>query len=417
MAFVQNVDKGFFPLDEELELLPGRLSPHGYENLTRLSGWMPFKRASEIIEDLLGIHVDKSTCRRYAEAAGRAYENLQTEETERLEREMPAAPAAGAEKIQLSADGAMIPLVKGEWAEVRTVVIGEIQPKVKEREEWVVHARKLSYFSRKVSADEFTRLALVEVQRRGLENAKEVGAVMDGSDWLQGFTDYHCSKAVRILDFPHAGGHISSIGKFMYGEDTPETKEWLSKRLHQLKHDGPTELLDEIRNLQKEYPGETAVVSNLAYLEKRESQMQYPQFQEDGWPIGSGIVESGNKLVVEARLKGAGMRWAGENVNTMLAIRNILCSDRWKEDWPKVASQLRRQVAQKQAENHRTRIETKAVLASNALAQVVPIVEQIPNESLGEPKPVEPSPKNKDNPWRKFKFGKALYERSTSSKN
>ena len=95
-----------------------------------------------------------------------------------------------------------------------------------------MHTRNLSYFSHIVNSDEFTRMALVDVQRRGLENTKEVAAVMDRSDWLQGFADYHCPKAVRILDFPHAGGHISSIGKFLYSEGTPETKEWLGKQLH-----------------------------------------------------------------------------------------------------------------------------------------------------------------------------------------
>ena len=69
--------------------------------------------------------------------------------------------------------------------------------------------------------------------------------------------------------------------------------------------------------------------------------MQYPQFQAQGWPIGSGIVESGNKLVVETRLKGSGMHWAEENVNPMLAVRNVLCSGRWREDWPKI-KKLRR---------------------------------------------------------------------------
>ena len=46
----------------------------------------------------------------------------------------------------------------------------------------------------------------------------------------------------------------------------------------------------------------------LAYLQKRETHMQYPTYQQAGWPIGSGSVESANKVVVEARLKGAGMR-------------------------------------------------------------------------------------------------------------
>jgi hypothetical protein len=81
------------------------------------------------------------------------------------------------------------------------------------------------------------------------------------------------------------------------------------------------------------------VVGNLAYLEKRENQMHYPQFQAAGWPIGNGIVESGNKVVVESRFKGAGMYWTDAHVNPILTLRNILCSDRWKADWPKVAAQ------------------------------------------------------------------------------
>jgi hypothetical protein len=36
--------------------------------------------------------------------------------------------------------------------------------------------------------------------------------------------------------------------------------------------------------------------------------MAYAAFGEQGYPIGSGSVESANKLVVESRMKGAGMR-------------------------------------------------------------------------------------------------------------
>jgi hypothetical protein len=53
-------------------------------------------------------------------------------------------------------------------------------------------------------------------------------------------------------------------------------------------------------------------------LGKRVALMQYPSFAAAGWPIGSGSVEIANKLVVEARLKGAGMHWARSNVNPLL---------------------------------------------------------------------------------------------------
>jgi hypothetical protein len=61
--------------------------------------------------------------------------------------------------------------------------------------------------------------------------------------------------------------------------------------------------------------------------------MQYPAYQEAGWPIGSGMVESANKLVVEARLKGAGRHWERRHVNPMLVLRNAVCNERWHETW------------------------------------------------------------------------------------
>lgn len=340
------MDKGFFPLDEELELLSGTLTPHGHECLVRLASWMPFQKAVEMLDDFMGIRVSRIVSQVYAEEAGAAYEQMQKEEAERLEKEAPWAEPCP-DKIQISVDGAMVPLLHGVWAEVKTLVIGEVQPTVEEKGEKVVHTRNLSYFSRKTTAQEFQRLALVETHRRGVENAKEVAAIMDGADWEQGFTDYHCLRAVRILDFAHAAEHVNLIGEALLGEHTPESQAWLQKRLHRLKHEGPKKLLGEFQGLQRQYPQAQAISGNLAYLEKRIDQIQYPQFQAHGWPIGSGIVESGNKLVVEARLKGSGMHWAEAHVNPMLALRNIICSDRWKEEWPKIETRLRQQTRQR----------------------------------------------------------------------
>jgi hypothetical protein len=97
--------RGFFPLDEELELLPGKLTPREHERLARLSGWVSFEHAVELLEEFLGIEVTKIVARNYTEAAGAAYVQMQEEEVVRLEREMPEA-VSGAEKMQISADGA-----------------------------------------------------------------------------------------------------------------------------------------------------------------------------------------------------------------------------------------------------------------------------------------------------------------------
>lgn len=234
---------------------------------------------------------------------------------------------------------------------------------------------------------------------------------MDGADWEQNFIDFHCPQAVRILDFAHAAQHINPIGEHLHGEHTPESQAWLKERLHLLKHEGPDALLNEFETLQRKHPDIQVISSNLVYLKKRKAQLQYPLFQAQGWPIGSGIVESGNKLVVEARLKGAGMHWAEAHVNPMLALRNILCSNRWKEEWPRIEARLRKQTRQKR----------KSVYKKHHPPQPTTLIARALQGDFGEPFPEQvaqetASTKPKKNPWRNFKHGKALYQHPSPPK-
>lgn len=84
-----------------------------------------------------------------------------------------------------------------------------------------------------------------------------------------------------------------------------------------------------------------AIQERLRYLEKRRGMLDYAWYQARGYPIGSGRVESANKLVLERRLKGTGMHWARAHVNAMVALRTIACSDRWSEAWPKITQHIR----------------------------------------------------------------------------
>ncbi len=198
MAPALCVGEAFFPLDEELGLLGGGLTPRGEEVLVRLSTWMPFEPARELLEDLLGVRVSKATARRATLHTGEAALAVCEAEVERLKQEVPQAPA-GAEKQAMSGDGAMVHLVGGEWAEVKTLAIGEVT----RNQRGEVCTQHLSYCSRLSEAASFAEAALIETHRRGLERATEVCAVQDGAEWLQGLVDYHRADAVRMLDFAH----------------------------------------------------------------------------------------------------------------------------------------------------------------------------------------------------------------------
>ena len=125
MAPALLVGKAFFPLDEQLGLLGGGLTPRGEELLARLASWMPFEAAGELLEELMGVRVSKATVRRATLATGTAALAVWEAEVERLKQEAPQAPD-GADKQVMSGDGAFVHLVGGEWVEVKTLTIGEV---------------------------------------------------------------------------------------------------------------------------------------------------------------------------------------------------------------------------------------------------------------------------------------------------
>jgi len=324
-----------------LALLPGQLTPLLQDHLAHLGTWMPFTHAAQLLSRFTQVSISESTAQRLTEAIGLAYEAVQLTEVERIERDWPEV-APGPDKLVVSVDGAFVPVVHGEWAEVKTLVVAEVgQPSLVDGKP-VVPTHSPSYFSRIAEAEAFQRLTLGELYRRRLETAGHLAAVSDGAEWIQGFVDFHCPEAVRILDFPHAAQRICQIGEAVLGAEHASLRAWQTRQLHHLKHEGPEGVLESLRTFAAAHLSMPLVAENLAYLEKRVVQMQYPRFQAEGWPIGSGMVESANKLVVEARLKGAGMHWSRLSVNPLLALRNAVCHDRWAEAWQQSAMHIRR---------------------------------------------------------------------------
>src|SRR5437764_2325308 len=123
MAPAPCVGEAFFPLDEHLGLVSGGLTPRAEETLVRLATWMPYAQAQELLSDLVGIQVSKATARRATLDTGQAALWRDEAEVERLKREVPQA-AEGADKQILSADGAMVHRIGGEWVEVKTRRMG-----------------------------------------------------------------------------------------------------------------------------------------------------------------------------------------------------------------------------------------------------------------------------------------------------
>ena len=334
------------------------------EGVARLGTKLPFEQAVADVAFFWGVKLEETTVRRHTQAAGAAYVAEQTAELERLERERPAAPSGPAVQY-LSADGAMVPLVGGDWAEVKTLAIGEVEERPGLDGLPAAQTTNLTYFSRLADAETFTRRAYVETYRRGTETANVVCAVQDGAEWLQGLVDVLRADAVRILDFPHAIEHLTAAAQPVLGAATPELKAWLDEQAHTLKHaaDGARQVLSAVAKLpvQRAADPTTAVEARdrtMTYFTKRLAQVQYAAFQSAGYPIGSGSTESANKIVVEARLKGSGMHWARAHVDPLVALRTVAVANRWAEAWPRICARLRTQAEQRRRSRWQTRHPT-----------------------------------------------------------
>ena len=342
-------------------------------------------------------HVSEPTITRLTERVGAAYEAVQDAQSAQLPE--AAGPAVqGPPLQQVSVDGAFVPLVHKQWVEAKTLVIGTVQPPKRQADGTIeIHTTDLSYFSRVAACQTFTEKATIEIVRRGTLSAGRVAGVVDGAVWEQDFLDVQRPDAVRILDWPHAVGSLAKVAQALYGVDTNENHAWLAVQRETLLHGDPQVVLAKLRGLQEELtlqagegppPPALAVLSeSLDYLSKRAAMLRYAAFRAAGYPIGSGAVESANKLVVEARLKGAGMHWAPAHVNPLLALRGLACSDRWEEGWPQLVHQWRtetratalacrqRRQAARQAERDRAATDTRVpdeATAQTAIADPPP---------------------------------------------
>lgn len=299
-----------------------------YESMVRMGTWLPFDAAARELGFHRGMTLDGETVRRNTERAGKLYMPEQ-------ERIPDKEPAQIPERQAISLDGSFVPLNSKEWVEAKMLTISTVNA---DRE-----CTGVSYFARTAPYTEFSKQVRGEVTRRGVKKSAEVCAVADGADWIQSVVADHRTDAVRILDFYHAAERLAQIGHALFDPDKATFESWFGRQRLELRDGDPDTVLNDLYQLTKTHPKHAQMISDhLEYFNKRRSQIDYNLFKQAGWPIGSGSGEAAHKVVIQARMKQAGMRWDIRNVNPMLSVRALACNDRWDAAWPVIANASRR---------------------------------------------------------------------------
>jgi hypothetical protein len=178
------------------------------------------------------------------------------------------------------------------------------------------------------------RLLATELVMHGASEAEKLMVIADGATWIWNHIDellklagIDPAKVTRILDFYHAVEHLKAISEILYRSQSKQSK-WFNKIRRMLKERAPKVFMAELaksigRSGNKELTREkNYFMSNIASI-------NYRIFKRMKMPIGSGVIESTIRRVVNLRLKGAGMFWLKENAEGLLHLRCQLKSGNW----------------------------------------------------------------------------------------
>jgi hypothetical protein len=316
--YCRSCRKGFCPLDVRLQLGKGEYSAAVVALSARFAGYLPPRAAARELEEVCGIRLCANTLAHHARLLGVALQDhWQQEETAFFanpDKQVLVRPR----QLQLSLDGVMVH-VDGAWHEAKLGVAY-----TRGERGGVQSAR---YSATLDNSTAFGKRFRVLGHLEGADNCTKVGVVADGSDWIWQEVGKYYAGRVQILDYFHASQHLWKVAFVRFGEGSQEAVTWVQSQQLALLADNVGAVVEHIAIW--EAPSRLASEIKrqvLTYLRTHSRRLRYQTFHLAGYHIGSGVVEAGCKAVVQARMKGPGMRWKRAGAEAILHLRCAVCS-------------------------------------------------------------------------------------------
>lgn len=312
---------GFCPRDIELGLPPeGEVSSAMERRILDFGVNTGFEEAAERWSIHYPRAISSNLVRRVVDRVGRRAENAHSELT--LQRAALPTPEELPRMVVVGDDGSMLNTREQGWKEAKVAVVadGSGFEQAKKRRE-LSAARYVAVLGGQQEFRNSLAAALTA------SRADEVGLVAwlgDGAREIWTLASELCPFAVQVLDFMHAVQHGAECGHVLLGDDPAVNSLWLT-RLRQLLDSSSAaaairELMDclPLTSTEQELAALDEVVG---YYRSNEARMRYAEFRERGLPIGSGMVESAHKHVLQSRMKQAGQRWSMMRARRMARLR------------------------------------------------------------------------------------------------
>ena len=287
-----------------------------------------FVHAAARVKEHYGFEINASAVREATlEHAQRARQKMETQ----YQKPFRALPPVGAEHVIAEADGTMICTVepgkrKGkrsrDWKEIRLTAaqaLGKVE---------TFYAATFGEVS--------------EVGRRWGHCARDAGwglnsqvhALGDGAEWIRLQTrEVFREQGKFTCDFFHVSEYLGDAAASCRAH-APDP--WRRTQQARLKRGAVDKVIQELEEHLEPVatPEENAPVRNgHRYLTNRIDCLDYPRALELGLPIGSGMIESGHRHVLQARLKKAGTAWLVDSADKIANLRVLRANGHWLSLW------------------------------------------------------------------------------------
>jgi len=136
-------------------------------------------------------------------------------------------------------------------------------------------------------------------------------------------------QAMQILDFYHALEKLGVYAGFQYS-DQNRRSGWMERQKQCLLAGGVDQLLCELKDtVATNKEARKARQDVVRYYENNKKRMQYKDYREKGYMIGSGAIEAAHRNVVQQRLKLSGQRWSIAGAQQIVNLRASKKSNQW----------------------------------------------------------------------------------------
>jgi hypothetical protein len=328
------------PFDKELGVTSNQKSDSGLKQVACLVAiFVPYETAAMLLKQLTGIEVSTQAIWGWVQSVGERMIKSLEEELEALAAgELPEAEAMSAEiaaqTLLMGADGVMVPFRpqtktaegKTKWREVKVAVfarLGKVRTRAGKLIPRLHHHRVAAVLG---DIDDLSERMWLEALKQGVKETPQVVWLSDGARGLWRLFDERFQPyATGVLDFYHVAQNLWSGVKAWLDGRSKRCRNWFVDARHRLRHGQDDDVLNDIKAALA-LPGlpasaQQSLTKLFNYLDKHRDHIQYDKLKEMGFPIGSGLVESTCKWLIQQRFKGVGMRWSEDGFNHLLHLR------------------------------------------------------------------------------------------------